>query len=355
MKAFKITFCVIFFVICAFFSTAMLIPGASRVAEGGVEMPRLVTEDGINSKFGTEFEEYFSRAFAFRGKAVELWSAMKVNIFGEGNEQVTVGSDDFLFFSETLDSYTGANPMTDDEISKAADSLKALSDYAESHGAKLIFVGAPNKNTIYSEKMPSRFVRAEMSDLDRFLAQLDARGVTYYDPRPDLLEAKASTLVYHRRDTHWNPDGAKIAFDGIASALGFTPIDVSTLTRDESATIAGDLDTLLYPDKLLLDAAPSWDFSEQYIFTSAFSTPMDMQISTRGGGKAKMLVFRDSFCNALIDFFAASSSECKFERSIPYRIDQLESFKADYVVVEIAERNLRELIGCDYRISPTYK
>ena len=38
----------VFFVLCAFFSLGMLLPGAADAADGG-EMPRLLTEDGLSS------------------------------------------------------------------------------------------------------------------------------------------------------------------------------------------------------------------------------------------------------------------------------------------------------------------
>ena len=103
VKVFKFIFCTLFFAICIFFLVAMLIPGASNVAEGGVTAPKLFDESGINQDFGNQYEEYFSKAFAFRGKVVDIYSTIREQLFGEGNDQVVVGRDDFLFFSETID------------------------------------------------------------------------------------------------------------------------------------------------------------------------------------------------------------------------------------------------------------
>ena len=73
---------------------------------------------------------------------------------------------------------------------------------------------------------------------------------------------------------------------------------------------------------------------------------MDIRIATRGGGSGKLLMFRDSFANAMIPFAASAFSEVRFERASPYadNIGLLDSFNADFVVAEIAERNLRDLI-----------
>lgn len=349
MKALKLTVCVLFFAVCSFFSLAMLIGGSSFITEGGVEKPELFTEDGINRSFGSEYEEYFSRAFAYRRYVVDLWSDIRINLFAEGNDQVVVGRDGFLFFADTVDSYAGLDPMTDAEIEAAADSLLALQDYAVSKGAEFCFLPAPDKNTIYPENMPSRYIKAGRTDLDRLLEALTLRGVVFVDAREALADAKSSALVYHRRDTHWTPDGAGTAFGLLAKKLGFKAVDTSLLGRVDSE-IQGDLDTLLYPGRTLTEPAEAPDFSEEYIYTSAYSTPMDMIITTRGAGSGRALVFRDSFCNALIGYFASSFSETTFERANPYRIDLIGS-DCDYVIVEIAERNLKDLIGCDERIS----
>ncbi len=350
MKILKITVCTLFFLICAFFSTAMLIPGASDITEGGIEKPQLFTENGINRSFGNEYEEYFSRAFAYRSKVVDLWSDLRIKLLSEGNDQVVVGKNGFLFFAETLDSYTALESMTDEEIKAAADSLEALSDYATAKGATFCFIAAPNKNTIYFENMPSRYKKAELTDLDRLLDELSARGICFADPRETLIEKKASAKLYYLTDTHWTPDGAELAFDLISEKLGIEPVDTSSLERT-TEELQGDLDTLLYPGKTLTETASGFDLSKSYIYTSAFSTPMDMIITTRGAGSGKALIFRDSFFNSMLGLAAASFAETRLERANPFRIDLLEDTAYDCVIVEIAERNIRNLIGCDERIT----
>ncbi|MFQ9146979.1 MAG: alginate O-acetyltransferase AlgX-related protein [Eubacteriales bacterium] len=155
-RTLKVIFCIFFFAVCLFFSLATFIPGASKITEGGIERPSLVKDGFINDDFGTDYEEYFSRAFAYRGYVVDLWSQTRAAI-GEGNDQVVVGKDNFLFFAETIDSYTG-NPMSDDEIKLAADAIENLAKTAASKGARFLFAPAPDKNTIYPEKMPARYI-----------------------------------------------------------------------------------------------------------------------------------------------------------------------------------------------------
>ena len=346
-----IAYCALFLGVCAFFSLGMLIPGAANAAEGDVTMPKLLTDSpyiSINSDFGDEFEEYFQKSFAYRNNVVSAFSSLKTSLFSEGNEQVIVGNDGFLFFNDTLYDYMGTDPMSDEEIEAAADALLMIYERASEDGARFIFAPAPNKNTVYPEMMPSRYIaNKEASNLDRLFSKLDENGVPYVDLSPILSDAKNDTLVYHKRDTHWNNEGARIAFEAIAEKIGFDCPDYSQFGGHAVHDHVGDLDTLLFPAREMYDDNTSYNFSEMYVFTTAYSTPMDVRIATRGGGKENLLMFRDSFANAIIPFAASGFSEVRFERGSPYcdNLQVLDSFDADYVIVMIAERNLRNLIS----------
>ena len=349
-KILLILFVALFFAVCAFFAIGMLIPGASSAAEGAGEMPRLVADGRINSDFGDQFEAWFSKSFALRGKVVDAFTAFRAKVTSTGNDQVIVGRDGFLFFEDTVASYTGSDPMTDGEISAAAQSLCNMQEYAAAHGADFLFVCAPNKATVYSDMMPDRYVKcAGDTDFDRLFAALDRLGVNSLDLRGLLCEKAESELVYHRRDTHWNGLGAKYAFDAMMERLGVTVPDFgeAAVTHD----FEGDLDSLLYPGHTEYDDDVTYDLSDKYVFTSAYTNPMNLSISTRGAGEKKALFFRDSFGNAIIPYAASSFAEVRLERANPYRIDLLEEYGADCVIVIIAERNIRDLIGSDGRIA----
>ncbi len=358
-----ILFTAAFFALCVFFSLGMLLPGAADAADSG-DMPRLFVDGKISETYRDDFEEWFSKHFAYRDILVDAFSVLKEKVFRTGNDQVIVGRDGFLFFAETLPDYTGSAPMTDEELTAAADALKNLSDYAREHGAKFVFLCAPNKNTIYPEKMPLTVSsRGEApSNLDRLLPLLVERGVNCADVRPALLAAKEERLVYHRRDSHWNNEGARIAVNAVLEAADI-PLDLfgeplTAMTRD----FRGDLDSLLYPKTPRYDDEYVLDLGDRFRYLSGGSGPMNLDILTQYGsdkglGMGRSLVFRDSFGSALIPYFASCSGSARFHRALPYRIDLLEdaqggtTIDTDLVVVEIAERNLRNLIGSDARIA----
>ncbi len=353
-KIMLVIYCAIFLIPCAFFSLGMMIPGATNQSSSaeGVKMPQLLTEEpdvSINTKFGLEFEEYFAKTFAYRNKVVDLFSALKSEVFSEGNDQVIVGKDGFLFFGETLDDYLGRSQMSDEDINAAADFLFELYQASSEKGAKFLFVCAPNKNSIYPEMMPTRYImNTDNRNIDRLHSALDERGVPYLDLRPILTEAKASQLIYHKRDTHWNAEGARIAIEAIANELSMPLDDFSAYEKTEVINFPGDLDALLFPEREMYDNNIEYNFGGKFRFDKAYSNMMANEIkSSNTNGTGNLLMFRDSFANAMIPFFASSCEATLFDRSTPYSLESHRDIEADYVIVEIAERYINKLVPSD--------
>ena len=64
-----------------------------------------------------------------------------------------LGSDGWLYFSDTLPDYMGQG-MSDAELRYLANDLALMQEYIESQGKQFAFTIAPNKNSIYPEHMP---------------------------------------------------------------------------------------------------------------------------------------------------------------------------------------------------------
>lgn len=335
-------FTALFMGVCLIFSLGLLLPDTADFSREG--MPDLMTENGMNQHFGTQFEEWFSKNFAFHDAVTDLYADLKLTLFNEGNDQVIVGKENFLFFDDTTADYIGVNLMTEEEIAAIADRLAFLNRLVAENGGEFLFVCAPNKNTIYPEYMPNRYLKnSGETDLDRLYHALDLREIPYTDLRSVLEENKTDRLLYHKRDTHWNGHGAEIAFREVCEALGCGMCDLNGRGPVMVSDFEGDLDALLFPEKVMHDNNITYDFTGLYVYTSAYSTPMDLVITSRSGKEGILLMFRDSFANALLPYAAASFAEVRMERCTPYQIEQIAVSQPDYVIVEIAERNLREL------------
>ena len=141
--------------------------------------PQIVDRDGLNLEFPSDFDDYWQDHFGLREELVTAFHAATLAIFNDTlNEKVVAGKDGFLFYSETLNDYTGLETMSDADILRTANVIRQISEYAEANGAKFVFSVAPNKNTVYPEYMPSRIKRTSaVSNHTRLYAALSDAGV----------------------------------------------------------------------------------------------------------------------------------------------------------------------------------
>ena len=146
-------------------------------------------------------------------------------------------------------------------------------------------------------------------------------------------------------------EGARLAYDAMMDALDLAHDDFASAPKTTVTDFPGDLDALLTPTLERYDENVVYTLPG-FTYTSNYATAMDLIISTAApdAPDRAALIFRDSFGSALIPYFSASFADVRYERANPYRLDQLARKGADVVIVEIAERNLRDLIGADERV-----
>lgn len=145
--------------------------------------PKVKENGKVNMDFFNQLSDYFSDNFAFRQQLIETDAVIKKNVFKEsGNSEVIVGNKGYLFFSETLNDYLGQNVLSDRQIYACGRVLSLLQEHVENNNGKFLFVVAPNKNSLYPEFMPGRFVK--ISDKNN-----------YYYLKKQLKEQKIILLV----------------------------------------------------------------------------------------------------------------------------------------------------------------
>ena len=346
MKRFYAIFSVLFLVLCAVPMAGLLILGPAEPAANQVlaSAPALAEQDGsFNDAYLTELSEYVDQRFGFRQELISLRAGLTAAVFRESaTDSVVLGTDGWLFYSDTLADYQGTSFMSDRELWSAARTLALIQEQAAGGGADFLFVLAPNKNTLYPQYMPARYpASAEPSNWERLLPLLEDQGVGYVDLVPVL--AAEPEPVYYRTDSHWTPYGSALTHDAILGALGAD----GTLASEEFITgeHVGDLQEMLYPADPAPEASPTLARERTFTYVSAFRSPEDMTIRTESQGPlGSLLMFRDSFGNTLHADLAESFSRACFSRAMPVRLDLLDQEGADTLVLELVERNLSWLV-----------
>jgi hypothetical protein len=110
----------------------------------------------------------------------------------------------------------------------ALSAIVAFRDQLAARGIPLLVVPAPNKASVYPEMLTARAL-ASGEPVNRhtreFLAQLEAAGVEVVDLFVVFEQAKAegpqddATALYLTQDTHWSPEGVRVAARTVAQRV----------------------------------------------------------------------------------------------------------------------------------------
>ncbi|MCL2827081.1 MAG: hypothetical protein FWD72_06735, partial [Eggerthellaceae bacterium] len=304
---------------------------------GPVALPALTLEDGsANLGYLPQLGAYFEDHFAYRNLAIDLDARIKVALLDTSpNSQVIVGSDGWLYYSGELDSYLGLTSLSEREAENIAYNLMLVQGYAASRGSKLVFVVAPDKSALYPEHMPYYYVENRSPSIDLLERCLDERGVAYVDLFA-LFEAQDSEL-YCKTDSHWTNLGAMIAANALLDACGTGEATGVPGPADDAFT--GDLEVMLYPVTAQPEPLATLD-TGSWGYVGSTASVEDAFFETEAGGEGTLLMFRDSFGNALIPLMSPQFSTVYYSKLIPYNLTQIETIKPDYTIIERAQRHL---------------
>ena len=304
--------------------------------------PKAKNSDGsVNFDYFEEFGSWFSDHMAFRQQFVNANARMRSTLLKtSADDDVIVGSDGWLYYGGTVDDYLRINTLSERGIANICRNLQLISDYCGANGAKFVFTVAPNKNTLYPEHMPYNYVpSASDSNYERLADELSGEGF-FCDMKKTLLETDSSIPLYHKTDTHWNNLGAYAGHVKLMDMLGgeSCPEGESWYTKNDRL---GDLAAMLYPAEGAKDTQVYNDYDFTYNYVGKFKALDDITIKTRCDGKdGSLLMFRDSYGEAILPYMAEVFGESEFSRAVPYRLDNA---AGKSVIIEIVERNIGDL------------
>lgn len=341
-------FIVFFMTICVLLSGGMFFvqqpkPRANEILTA---KPLLKLPDGhVNKAYLQDVTNYVGDHFAFRANLITAHNAMLSHFFHtSASKDVVLGKEGWLYYKQTENDYLGKNVMTEQQIENVAHTLHMIQQYVTQNGSQFLFFIAPNKNSLYGEYMPySAHIFSEQSNAENLIAELQKQDVNYIDFF--TIFGQKEEILYHKWDTHWNNKGAALARDSIMRDLG---IEDGLQWYDESCSIIknhkGDLYEMLYPMGKQLDDNVIFERDFYYTADNEIHSAEDIQIDTTNESKEhSLLLFRDSFGNALYPFLADSFGHSRFSRKMPYTITMMNELGADVVLIEIVERNIANL------------
>lgn len=347
MKKLQVLYIAAFFAVCLVPFAGMAVTGQESSSENRTlaEFPQLKTEEGINVQWLSDAGEYFQDHFAFRNELVTANALINGKILGTSTASgVIQGTDGWLYYKDSLEDYLGENLLKDRSLYNIAHILSMMQEYLAEKNVQFVFTVAPNKNSLYDANMPyyDSYKVSDNKNLINLQKYLKNENVSYVDLYEPL--AKEDEILYHKRDSHWNNKGAAYASDLLMEALGKDHESYTDETYTVKTDFTGDLDEMLYPLATTPEDEVYYDRQTTFAYVGEVESNFDPRITTVNPVKTGSLVmYRDSFGNALLPFMADAYGNAYFSRGIPYQLTDVDTMAADTVVVERAERFLPEM------------
>lgn len=310
--------------------------------EGEIEVPKLQTEGKINTGYFEDLDDYFSKTFTLRNDLIVTDAKIMKGLFGQSNnDKIIVGKEGWLFFSETLNDYKGIPTITKRGANNIARTIELIQKIMEDSGSDFVFTIAPNKNSLYSQYMPDNIKKLSNSkNYDLVKDAMKNYDINYFD----LFEfiGGKDEVLYCKTDSHWNNKGAAITCTELLNRLNKQGTDYNKITPKKKFDYTGDLEEMLFPDTKKPSEDNFYFGNEKNIkYTSPIRDVEAVSVATENPEKEdEIMMFRDSFGNAIIPYIADEYNKCTFSKAMPYNLTIAQLKGVDDVVIEIVERHL---------------
>ena len=170
-----------------------------------------------------------------------------------GNEKVIIGCNDWLFFSGDYEYLINPGFLRPEILHKRMlkgvqpDPVTAILDFdrqLKARGIRLILLPVPVKPMIYADQLGGKRIPLQNPSFAVFKERMETAGIAVIDLAADFAAMrKSGHEPYLKTDTHWTPEGMRLAAEKSAALLcghGST-VDVPTV----SVTNLGDIAAML--------------------------------------------------------------------------------------------------------------
>lgn len=363
MKKLKFLYVFIFVLIC--FLPLVLMPffknDASIEKRELAEFPSFIKDGGFNVDFSTEFETWFNDRLPLRAYVLSISNFIKSEILKAPSSNVIVGKDGWLFYETEAADYMNSNALTKSQINAVGITLTLIEEAINEKGGHFSFVALPNKASVYDEYMPINYKKSDENNLTLINKKLDELNVTHVDMLKVMRDNKEKG-IYHKRDSHWNYQGALIGYNAIMDSLEKDHKTYSDATYKIEKTWRADLDKLLYPVGGFMDDQYVYDIDfssfkfvggrgagqdskaqlENYMSDKEQGDDNFRSINSNVKDDRKLFMARDSFARAFLPYFIDNYKDATFRRIDNPDIVSVGN-DTDFVY-EIVERNLHRII-----------
>ena len=303
-------------------------------------------------------ESYVNDRFGLRKSLVHLNSLVRYRLGLSSTREVVVGKDGWLFYTadKLMEQHTGADVFTPAELENWVKQMEADREWLAKRGITFYIMIAPDKNTIYPEKLPD-YPRGAITRMDQLAARLRNSDLEFIDPRAELFRVKAAgEMVYTPGDTHWTERGAFVAYQMLMDRMRKKYPSIVPLTLDDfkisyGRPMGADLAYILaldgdieYSVERMTPTVKSHQLAPQ---TTTFRPGWGWRITENKNDlqdRPRLLVFGDSFTDYVLGptmlYETFRDPVWTHNNGGTFNFNLVKEFKPDIVLVQFAERYL---------------
>lgn len=319
--------------------------------------PPLICDGHLNGKLFGQYSAYFDDRLGGRQRLISLNKLVDDSLNPNGfavSSRAFEGKNGWYFYIDQCDGnnlldFFKQNLFSDGQCADFKKRVVTTVAWCAEQRIPCIFLICPNKHSVYSEYY--RFERPDgITRADQIAEVFEELGVPYLFPRDFLLARKTEFdfPLYYETDTHWNSQGAYLAFTLLREKIQAVFPDVSFpqieyKTEVENSMTAGDILPMLSvkeakstQPKLSPVGHKNTDF---YTYIKNEGTN---GVHTKGADASfpRALIFRDSFFSALEPFVSPLFSEAKYvwKQFDEQDKEMILQYKPDIIIFESVER-----------------
>ncbi|MDD3415393.1 MAG: hypothetical protein PHY47_15520 [Lachnospiraceae bacterium] len=307
--------------------------------------------------YPSEMNDYVNDHLPFKQNIVTINSFIKYKLLSMSPEDYVIkGKDDWLFYNskargetDSLGDYLGTIHYKKEELEIIKNELLEKQKYFSDRGIEFYIMLCPNKEQIYSEYMPDYFVvQNPESRLDELVSYLEENtDIPIIYLKQKLIENKNNNRpLYFKWDTHWNNAGGYVGFYELMKAMGRQQgiLSYSEMNFTQYERLDADMTRMINMTPGGKDYNYNPENFKNDIEAINKKTENDATYyMSNGTDKEKIILYRDSFGEALIPYISKTFNDSIFITNRIIDNELIESEKPDIIVYEVVERGIEVL------------
>ncbi len=292
--------------------------------------------------------------------AITMTTAFNITASAAASGPVIYADDGWVLYkgedNNIIQDFQGTNLFSLTQLESLRQNLGTFRDTLSSHGTEFIIFIAPNREQVYSDKMPSSYgpltsyTRAQQ--VCDYLTSAGFRVVYPIDELKEAVEDYPGLDFYYRTDTHWDELGAYVGAKALMAELGIEMPSIDELSIVPMPHESQDISNLI-GQKLTDTRYDVAGYADRGIDTYEDIDLFIHHTTKEGMDDRKVLLAGDSFLLALYPYVSQEFSDVTACNDKTLDIPGLmESVEPNIYIYEVIERFLDTMLTGDALVAP---